>query len=31
MIVSLDIIKKSAGVELDLEDVEPTLPPSYVF
>ncbi|MGO9373080.1 MAG: hypothetical protein ACLQBD_13375 [Syntrophobacteraceae bacterium] len=27
LIVSVDIIKKSVSVELDLEDVEPTLPP----
>ena len=29
LIVSVDIIKKSVSVELDLEDVEPTLPPSF--
>jgi transcriptional antiterminator NusG len=28
LIVSVDIIKKSVCVELDLEDVEPTLPPA---
>ncbi len=28
LIVSVDIIKKSVSVELDLEDVEPALPPS---
>ncbi len=28
LIVSVDIIKKSVSVELDLEDVEPTLPPT---
>jgi transcriptional antiterminator NusG len=28
LIVSVDIIKKSVSVELDLEDVEPTLPPA---
>ena len=30
LIVSVDIIKKSVSVELDLEDVEPTLPPTRV-
>ncbi len=28
LVVSVDIIKKSVGVELDIEDVEPAVPPS---
>ncbi len=29
LIVSIDIIKKSVSVELDLEDVDPVLPPTF--
>jgi len=29
LIVSIDIIKKSVSVELDLEDIEPAVPPAF--